>query len=139
MYTLFKLYTIVLIYVRVSKSCKIVEISTITTGVKLQNLTKKCPWKQKVPLILIMGTFLKRSGGTFQKIKSHFCHFLPMLSPSPLHPYYTIILSPISSPIHLHILPITLHPCSASPTLSTSDFHISAHFQTLLINIHNII
>lgn len=137
--TLFKPYTIVLIYVRASKSCITVEIPTIIAGVKLQNLTKKCPRKQKVPLILIMGTFFKNVWGYFSENKIPFLPFFAYAIPIPITLHYIITPSPISSPIHPHTLPITLHPYSASPTLSTSDFHILAHFQTLLINIHNII
>lgn len=56
-------------------------------------------------------------GGTLQKIKSHFCHFLPMLShspflsllPIPITQPHIIIPSPTPSLIHPHILPTTLH------------------------------
>lgn len=128
MYTLFKPYTIVQIYVRTSKSCKTVEISTITIDVKLQNLTKKCPWSQKVPLILIMSTFLKKIGGTFQKIKSYFCHFLLMLSPSPLHHYHIIIPSPTLSYPLSHF---TYHPTLLFYTLCLI-YPLSPPINTLL-------
>lgn len=122
LYTFFKPYTIAQIYVRASKSCKIVEISTITTGVKLQNLTKKCHWNQKVPLILIMGTFFKKVWGYFTENKIPFLPFsayaitfpIPFtFAPFPLHLHYTthhiIVPSPTSSFTYPLPLPTTLH------------------------------
>lgn len=123
MYTLFKPYTIVQIYVRTSKSCKTVEISTITIDVKLQNLTKKCPWSQKVPLILIMSTFFKKDRGYFSENKILFLPFFAYAITIPITSlsYHHSLSHSLLSTLTFYLPPYTsiLHPLPHLSLIST--------------------
>lgn len=91
-------------------------------------------------------------GGTFKKIKSHFCHFLPMLSPSPLHPTYHYTTPPFyiitSTPTHTYIFCYTtplfyaqhfIHPRSLpiNTPLNPTYKHTQHYIIIYIIYIHN--
>ena len=132
------------------KVVKSLEFQRLQQVSSFRTWQKKCPWNQKVPLIIIMGTFFKNVWGYFTENKIPFLPFFAyaitipilftfVLSPSPLHPHYIPTTSsfPLPPPL-LFTSTFTYYPTLRS-TLSISDFHIPAHFQSLHINIHNTI